>query len=129
MADEDVDFEPDEVETTGMDAEEGEASSAPKAAATGAAAAAAAPAKKVKGRGAKTGGQDRYSGRGGTFESVSDSSGSGPCRSVEGWIVMVTGVHEEAQEDQVLDAFADHGEVKNINVNLDRRTGYVKVGW
>eukprot|EP00440_Ansanella_granifera_P010483 gb/GFBE01011370.1/.p1 GENE.gb/GFBE01011370.1/~~gb/GFBE01011370.1/.p1 ORF type:complete len:144 (+),score=50.68 gb/GFBE01011370.1/:1-432(+) len=83
------------------------------------------PTRKIKGRGAED--DDRYAGKAGQFESLpDDDDGTGPARSIEGWVVIVSGVHEEAQEDDVFEAFAEFGDIKNLHLNLDRRTGFVK---
>lgn len=87
---------------------------------------------KTKGRGFKGGydnAEDRSS-RTGAFESIDhdgeDAKSSSAQKSVEGWIIFVTNVHEEAQEDDLYDLFSDYGDIKQIHLNLDRRTGYVK---
>jgi len=89
-----------------------------------------ADGKKTKGRGFGSERQkeveERYSGKYGEFDVIEDEDQLGPIRSIEGWIVIVTGIHEEAAEDDILDKFSECGEVRNLQLPLDRKTGYVK---
>ncbi|KAJ6905176.1 hypothetical protein NC652_023047 [Populus alba x Populus x berolinensis] len=75
--------------------------------------------KKTKGRGFReevdTERQSRFSGRG--FDSLGSDGGPGPQRLE---------FHEEAQDDHLQEAFGEFGEIKNLHLNLDRRTGFVK---
>ncbi|KAG6412531.1 hypothetical protein SASPL_125210 [Salvia splendens] len=142
-----LDFEPEEDDLMDEDVGDGSPNRATaprlKSAITGGG---SAP-KKTKGRGFRdeaAAEADRNARMSAPFDSLDSEGGPGPercsvyifpCthsveevsfRTIEGWIILVTGVHEEAQEDDLQNAFGDFGEIKNLHLNLDRRTGFVK---
>jgi RNA-binding protein 8A len=59
-------------------------------------------------------------------DEINNSLRYGPLKSVEGWVVFVTGLNEEAQEDDITDTFSEHGNVKLVKMNFDRKTGLGK---
>ncbi|KAL6499631.1 RNA-binding protein y14a [Orobanche gracilis] len=129
-----VDFEPEDEDLMEEDVGEGSpnrngAAAIPRLRSTIAGGDSSSAPKKTKGRGfrdeaaAEAERSARMSAR---FDSIDSEGGPGPERSIEGWIILVTGVHEEAHEDGLQNLFGDFGELKNIHLNLDRRTGFVK---
>eukprot|EP01133_Synstelium_polycarpum_P019516 gene19516-23379_t len=89
---------------------------------------------RVKGRGATDAmdtDQDRYGGDAGTFEPLKqedddDIKAGTPIKSIEGWILMVTGLSNEVQESDLRDLLCEYGVIRNVHLNYDRRSGYCK---
>ncbi|GAB68630.1 RNA binding protein [Plasmodium cynomolgi strain B] len=46
--------------------------------------------------------------------------------AIEGWIIIITNIHGEARDDYIKDVFEKYGQIKNLHLNLDRRTGFLK---
>ena len=42
------------------------------------------------------------------------------------WVVFVTGVHMEAEDEDLFEAFSEFGDVRAIHLNPDKRTGFCK---
>jgi len=83
-----------------------------------------------RGRGFNTAGNENVEHRedkDAEYEAIDvDNEDFGPKRSIEGWILFVTNIQEESTEDDIANPFGDFGNIKNIHLNIDRRTGYLK---
>ena len=47
-------------------------------------------------------------------------------KSIEGYVLIITNLHEEIQEEDIVDKFSEFGDVRNVSFNLDRKTGFAK---
>ncbi|GMI06075.1 hypothetical protein TrRE_jg13144 [Triparma retinervis] len=70
--------------------------------------------------------QGRIGSGGSSYEAASTETSSGPQRSIEGWILIGTNIHEEASEDDIEELFSDHGYIQHMTVNRDRKMGRIK---
>ena len=78
----------------------------------------------VRGRGGDAMEVRRVGKRGGAFEVLTVMDGQVPgeaARSIEGWVLFVSGLPKETSEDDIRDAFCVCGELRNVRMNLTVR--------
>eukprot|EP00331_Platyophrya_macrostoma_P030445 CAMPEP_0176450884 /NCGR_PEP_ID=MMETSP0127-20121128/27451_1 /TAXON_ID=938130 /ORGANISM="Platyophrya macrostoma, Strain WH" /LENGTH=178 /DNA_ID=CAMNT_0017838723 /DNA_START=38 /DNA_END=574 /DNA_ORIENTATION=- len=81
----------------------------------------------TRGRGGETIVTRRVGKRGGQFECLHPLPGQcagDAAKSVEGWILFVSGLPRETTEGDVMDLAVPHGTVRNIRMNTDLRDGH-----
>eukprot|EP00758_Cryptobia_borreli_P012578 Tbor_TRINITY_DN5760_c1_g2::TRINITY_DN5760_c1_g2_i8::g.20006::m.20006/K12876/RBM8A, Y14; RNA-binding protein 8A len=69
--------------------------------------------------------------RGGDYEMLSILDGEKPgdaAHSIEGWTLLVTGLPEETQENDILDVFGAIGDVRNTKIGLGKQN-YTCIGY
>lgn len=49
--------------------------------------------------------------------------------SVESWVVFVSNIHDETEEDEVHDRFFEFDDIRRISLNKDRRSGFNRSGF
>jgi len=80
-----------------------------------------------KGRGHDEARDDfRYAGKSGQFEGLDDDIESGVQKSIEGYVLIVTNLHEETAEEDLTQHFSEFGVITDLRFALDRRSGYAK---
>ena len=67
-----------------------------------------------------------YKGTKGIFQMIEQEKGTGPGKSIEGYLIFLSGLHEEVQEDNIYDLVSKFGKIKNLHLNLDKKSGYAK---
>lgn len=59
------------------------------------------------------------------FDTLPEQTSTIPAaKSAEGWVLFVTGILEEHNENDILDLFSDFGEVKQLRIPLNRNSGF-----
>ena len=62
----------------------------------------------------------------GNFDTINVDKNNNIQKSVEGYVIFITGLHSECNEDDIHDTFSEYGTIKQLSMPLDRRTGFVK---
>ncbi len=77
------------------------------------------------GKGGDSIGVRRVGKRGGAFEALTtlpDQNAGDPARSIEGWVLLVSGLSKETREEDLLNLLAPLGVVRKLTMNLSTLT-------